>query len=328
MSAPANFVEWLQSLPIPWLVSKEVGAADAAAQGAVYDGQVTLVKEAVKARMPLSGPADALPYIGTDRKLIQGYAESDDDFRIRSQSVWDQWALAGTWGELLYQLFFTCNIPAGSAYIVQQNGLAYSLSADPVAGEDPTALVTITELGLNYNVADGAGYPWWTFDDREDLCARFAIVFTSPLADSLCITARATFDGSSDSAVATWSAPWDDGTYQVMAAAPVSTDGTIPVVAVLSDSRTSTTVTVQASAPFTGYVDLVAWIGGENPFASPSQSMRNLINKIVKTWKPAKAKYMGGFMHVTGVLWGWPIGTTWGQAGLRWGESMGVALAP
>lgn len=326
MSAPANIAEWLHSLPISWLTQRANGYADSTAQGQLYDGQVTLAKEAVKARMPLLAPSDALGHVGGDRQLIQGYAEPDDDFRIRCKTAFDQWALAGTWGELLYQLFFTCNIPAGSAYVVQQNGLAYYLTADPVAGEDPTPLVGIVELGLAYNITPPTGVPWWYFDSRDDLCSRFAIVFTDPLPGALQVTARAEFDGTSDTATATWSAPWDDASYIAMPAAPVTVDGSIPVVAVSEKSKT--TATVQASLAFEGYVDLIGWIAGSNPFASPSLSMRNLINKLVKTWKPAKAKYMGAVMHVSGVLWGWPIGTTWGQVGLVWGDSLVGHLTP
>lgn len=43
------------------------------------------------------------------------------------------------------------------------------------------------------------------------------------------------------------------------------------------------------------------------------------LNKIVRDWKPAKARYMGAKVVVSGAVWGWPIGITWGQVGLTWG---------
>lgn len=43
------------------------------------------------------------------------------------------------------------------------------------------------------------------------------------------------------------------------------------------------------------------------------------LNAIVREWKPSKAKYMGAKIVVSGAVWGWPFGITWGMAGLTWG---------
>ncbi len=43
------------------------------------------------------------------------------------------------------------------------------------------------------------------------------------------------------------------------------------------------------------------------------------LNALVREWKPAKARYMGAKVVVSGAVWGWPIGITWGQVGLTWG---------
>lgn len=327
MSQPANLREWLLGLPIPWLTSREVGAADAAAQGDIYDGQVATLKEAVKARMPERGPSDALPYMGQDRKLIQGYDESDDDFRTRCKTAWQQWQLAGTWAELLFQLYWSCGLDAGSTWIVQQNGYAYNLSANPGVDEDPTTLLQVTPLGANPTVTYPDPVPWWTFDMRTDLCARFAIIIGSPLPGTIGVTTRVTFDGTSDTATGTWSGPWDGVDY-LTATSVTATDGSAPLVVVDGSAKTATTVTIVASAPFEGYVDVLGWLPGSNPFAGPSLRTQNTIKKVVKTWKPAKARYMGAWVCINGVLWGWPLGTLWGASGLRWGDSLGAHLAP
>lgn len=332
MSQPTNLREWLLGLPIPWLTSREVGAADAAAQGDIYDGQVATLKEAVKARMPELGPSDALPYMGQDRKLIQGYGESDDEFRSRCKAAWNQWEVAGTWAELLFQLYWSCGLDTTSTWIVQQNGYAYNLSANPdpdIESADLMSLLQVTPLGDNYNITYPDPVPWWTFDLRTDLCARFAIIISGTMPGTICVTARATFDGTSERATATWSGPWDGNNYNVMPGAPVTVGtGSIPVISVDASSKTSTTVDVLASAPFTGYVDLLGWLPGGNPFAGPSLRTQNTIKRVVKTWKPAKARYMGAWVCVDGVLWGWPIGATWGQSGLKWGDSIGAHLEP
>lgn len=524
MALPSNLSDWLKSLPIPWLVSRDNGVNDCNAQGAVYDDQVEQLREAVKARMPLSCPADALPAIGSDRQLIQGALESEDDFRARCKAVWEQWELAGTWAELLFQLCFTCGFDAASTYIVQQNGLVYNLSADPGPTTDPTTLLEVNELGLNYNIADGAGYPWWTFDNRDDLCARFAIIidngwrsysfdsvqpqsiygFSDTDAYAVGLGGRAGhFDGSSwtvqtisgagslycvwgysaaevwavgsagkmykstdggttwvsqtsptagqikgmwgSSALDIWMAEtttkkvwhtvdgganwtlnttltngnvgsvwgtsaddvfialttygyahWDGATWTEVAYNPTGSrtamfgignehwicgsGTTTGGIARIDNAYATTTVEptpsysksvtwiygTSADYMFAGVADAGATNGailkrqsddtwtlfhrfatGIDPtglWVSPSgfvwatcsnnaiymQPPLNaaLIGKVVKTWKPAKAKYMGLIAVAEGILWGWPPGTKWGDVGLTWGASVGVHVGP
>lgn len=403
MAAPTSITQWMQNLPIVWLTGNTNGAADAAAQGSVYDGQVDLIKSAVEARFPDTAPADGLPYVGDNFGLIQGKQESDSTFRIRCKAAWDQWALAGTWAELLFQLYFTCGLEGVS--IVQQNGLVYSLSSAPGPTDDPTELliidgadgnpsmdvnpayqvqVTITTGGALGTMAfsvlyNGVTYgpttsragdlysyfvpgtrtvlrfkpasyvlasfyiiavdgtittfggatftlsqtsaPWWRFDDDDDKCSRFALLIDGPVPSSMAITSRLTFDGTTGTVTGDWSYPFDGADY-LTALSVVTTDGSSPVVTVTAQD--ASTVTVTASAPFTGYVDLLGWTAGSNPFCSPSLSLQNLISLIVERWKPAKAIFMGTVVDVSGYLWGWPLGTRWGQAGLKWGDSMSV----
>ncbi len=403
MAAPTSITAWLQSLPIVWLTGNTNGAADAAAQGSVYDGQVDLIKSAVEARFPDTTPSDGLPYVGDNFGLIQGKQESDTTFRTRCKAAWDQWALAGTWAELLFQLYFTCGLTAQSAFIVQQNGLIYSLASNPGPTDDPTSLLVIDGAGGNPSISsvnpllpvqvsiavggalgtmqfivlyDGNNYgpvtsaardpyeyiipgtrtvlrftpasyvlgsfyqigtdgvityfggatftltqtsaPWWTFDTNTDLCSRFALIIGNPPPSSISIVARATFDGSTDTVTADWSYPFDSVDYLTLVSV-VTTDSTSPVVTVTAQD--ASTVTITASAPFTGYVDLLGWVAGTNPFASPSLSLQNLISLIVDRWKPAKAKFMGTTVDVDGSLWGFPVGLKWGASGLKWGSS-------
>lgn len=326
MSArPANFIQWLQSLPIPWLVSNTVGADDAAAQGTVYDGQVALVKEAVQARFPDDAPSDALPYIGADRQIIRGFSESEDDYRARLKNAWAQWELAGCWSEVLFQLFWSAGLSTSSMWIVQQNGYAYNLTADPAATTDPTTLLNVTALGDNPALLYPTPVPWWTFDDRVDLCARFALIISGVLPGTFLITARAVFNGT-DRATATWSGPFDGVDYQVVQGAPQTTDGTAPVITWNNPQRG--TIDVQATASFTGYVDFIGYASGASPFNSPSDSTLNTIRKVVKTWKPAKAKFMGIWVVVDGAVWGWPLGTKWGASGLKWGSGTSAHYDP
>ena len=318
--ARQSITQWLQSLPIVWAFSNTNGQGAAAAEGGLYDDQVDRLDQAVKQRMPNDCAADALPYVGDNSGLIQGAQESDITFRARCVDKNAQWALAGTWAELLFQLYFTCGLPAGSAFIVQQNGQAYSLTGNPGPTDNPTTLLHIDECGTNPTVDYPTPTPWWKFDTRDDLCSRFALVIASPIPQSICPTMRITFTAT-DSGTGTWPYPFDGPSYDTLWSL-TTTDSTAPVVA--STAKDANTVTVTASAAFTGYVDVMGWPIGGTPFAGASQSMQNLIALLCNRWKPAKAQFMGTIIDITGDLWGWPIGVKWGDAGLKWGSGLGA----
>lgn len=174
-----NFKQWYQNLPIPWLSGNTVGNAEGASNGEVIDEQVELLKEAQKAHMPFQGPSDAIAHIGGDRGLVQGPLESDDDFRIRLQTAWDDWNRAGTALELLVQLYFN-GFP--NAFIEQQNGKNYSLSGNPQPGEDPTPLLVIGNgPPLPFPLGPiPAGTPWYNFDGNYQFTSRFIVYFPVP----------------------------------------------------------------------------------------------------------------------------------------------------
>jgi hypothetical protein len=52
---------------------------------------------------------------------------------------------------------------------------------------------------------------------------------------------------------------------------------------------------------------------------SDGTALGKQFNAIVRTWKPAKARFMGTWIVVSGTLWGWPLGVTWGAGGRLWG---------
>jgi hypothetical protein len=45
------------------------------------------------------------------------------------------------------------------------------------------------------------------------------------------------------------------------------------------------------------------------------------LNGIVQRWKPGNAIYDGAIVIKTGPVWGWPVGTKWGDTGLKWGAA-------
>lgn len=55
----------------------------------------------------------------------------------------------------------------------------------------------------------------------------------------------------------------------------------------------------------------------ELTFGSPAAER---LNGIVDEWRPRKARFMGTWIIISGLAWGWPPGVhTWGEVGLVWG---------
>lgn len=53
---------------------------------------------------------------------------------------------------------------------------------------------------------------------------------------------------------------------------------------------------------------------------SAGTPLANVLNTLVAAWKPAKAQYMGCWVVVSGLAWGFPPGAhDWGDGGLTWG---------
>lgn len=336
MSAiPTTFVAWLQSLPLNWLYGQPVGIADAKSWGQIADDQTALLQQAVKARMPSLAPVDALGHIGGDRVLVEGSTETTANFRVRLNTAWDDWARAGSALELLVQLYWN---GFSGAYIIQQNGLYYTLSGAPTAGVDPTGLLTIGHLsGLISALADSAdptrpaipvGTPWWKFDDDTGHCSRFLVLFPGYFPYFV-IYGQAVFTNSSVATVS-WGSPTAYVGYHVQVGPATVTDGGGPV-AVVADATTHTIngINIVASAPFTGFADVITYpdINGDglspaDPFAQMSSGILARLKLIINTWRPAKALCVGVAAIQQGAIWGWPTTQTWGQVGLKWGDSL------
>lgn len=402
------FQTWHASLPIPWLVGGPNGQAESAAWPALMDAYVSQLAAARYCSYPDLAPVDALSHIGGDRQLEQGTTEASASLVTRLKAAWDDWARGGTALELLVQLYWG---GFSGAIIVQQNGLAYTLSGAPTAGVDPTSLLSIAVLGPNaaqgsnpasaitinivtggvlgsmqFSVATGsiltgtistlagpsfsytipgtatvltfpAGtyttppvysidtsgnvlaapaaaifptqttHPWWTFDGADAHTSRFAVLLPS-VQDGFITTATATFTGAEDGSAlhpwptATWNHAFSDTTYKAQAGITVISDGGGPVICDVDlTSQTRTSVRVTSSAPFVGTVDLLAWRAGANPYCDVPPATLAVLARLINRWRPGKALCMGVWIIVQGPVWGYPTTTTWGQSGLKWGQS-------
>ena len=318
---PSSIAEWAANLPIPWLVAGPNGAADVKAWATVVDQQIALTKQAAKVAMPGQAPVDALPHIGADRQLIQGAGESDASFRIRLRDAWAQWSRAGTWCSVLEQLWY---FGATNAVIVQPNGLAYSFSGAPTPGQDPTALVSISNTSATTSTLTStappyrtipAGTPWFAFDGNTDMTNRFAVILPSwPFATQ----AVATFSGT-DTATVAWSPfGFPSTTYNVIIRPPSDN------VVLSANTLTTTGCTISASAPWTGSVYVTAFVNGVNPLNVFSNSSYGALQKVISTFRP-NAICMGVKLFQSGRMWGYPASNTYGDGG-TWGGSVAQIL--
>ena len=316
--APANYTEWYRNLPIGWFTGGANGQSEATANGTIVDNYVALLKAGVKAREPDNAPVDALPHIGGDRQLIQGSNETNASFTTRLLDAWGQWSRAGTPCSVLEQLYY---FGLSGAVWVQQNGLQYTLSGAPTPGQDPTGLVvasTATTLPatLTSSVAPyrqiPAGTPWVNFDGNTDMTNRFAIILPSgwPFAS----LTQVNFNNA-DSAVATWPVPFGSSTYSVIYGVP--TDDV--VISVDGTTQTKTSVTIRASAPWTGSLWVIAWSAGVNPLNTFSLASFGAVKRIIQTFRP-NALCVGVYAYQNSKgAWGYPV-RKWGN-GDKWGAT-------
>lgn len=317
---PTSITQWLQSLPISWLVGGANGRNEAGAIGEILDDEVALLKEATKARFPSIAPADALPVIGGDRVLLRGPSETDAHYRLRLKYAWQDWARAGTFLELLVQLWY-----AGfeNAVIAQQNGMVFGpLGGAPTPGADPTGLMPIQEpttinvltsmtLPTQPNVP--AGSTWWTIDQSTEFGSRFVVLFPST-ATWLSYTAIAFFDTTDpvtlgEYAVATWNKPFDSASYNVLVSAFIPDDVGSPgnhYAWADGTTQTATSITVRLSEGATGTVKLLGWPDGVNPIVNLSAVGLGNLESIIQKWRPARATCAGVYALEQGRYFGYP----------------------
>lgn len=336
------YATWMQRNAPTWL-QDQYGQAWMAGIGASLDDYAQQYVAGTLASFPDYAPADALGVIGDELGLDQGPTETNASYAARLAAAWTYWKLAGTPVGILTAIYFA---GFGGGVLVQQNGLAYELSAAPTPGADPTSLIVSVSCSpliepLTSNVTVGrsipANDPWWTFDNNTDFCSRFALLYNSP-SPSFYTTGRAIFSAT-NSATLTWSRPFGDTTYLTIPGKAVVTDG-LPGVTVSLDgtSLTTTGATVNASDAFTGWVDVLAWqASATDPFVDIHAPDLARLQNVIRKWRPAKATCVGVYVAVQDIWWGpsrivqgfggyQMAAITWGD-GTNWGPSTVVSIA-
>lgn len=320
---------WLQA-NAPTYMQDQYGRAWLGGIGAAFDDYVQQYVAGTLAAFPDFAPADALGIIGDELGLDRGPFETDQQYTARLVGAWTMWKYAGTPVGLLVALYWA---GFGGGYIVTQNGPIYSLSGTPVAGADPSALISMQlasqlAVALTSNVTPPtaaqpgrvipAGNPWWQFAESRaantnacdtDMCSRFAIIYpNAPLPSAFFTWARATFSGT-DSAAITWNNPFPTSSYLIMPGIPTITSGGPASVWADGSTQTLTGVTIRASAAITGTVDVIASQIGANPLADLHPNELNRLQSAIRKWRPGKASCVGVYALVQGKFMGWPVQT-------------------
>lgn len=144
----------LESAP-SWLRGP-VSDAFLGAIGTMLDGWAEWGWYAVRARYPEEAPPDALGYIGNDRNLERGPAQTDPGYAAQLRRAFDTWRVAGNAGTVLRQLaaYFT-GIATPPLRAVSDGAIWHEYAYGP-----PEA-VTKTVVGTNWDWDGYAGTRWW-----------------------------------------------------------------------------------------------------------------------------------------------------------------------
>lgn len=160
-----GYREYQPSVAPPWLRGTN-GTDWLESSGQLKDDELARLKEAVKARMPGSGTADALPYIGEERGgLERKIGESDADYRVRLADAWSVWPYAGTaYGLLLALDAIGYTSTNGNPAIVTESGLGFTMYGAFAVEQ------------LSPDLRRGTVPYWWTTSETT-FHSRFAVLF-------------------------------------------------------------------------------------------------------------------------------------------------------
>lgn len=321
--APSSRYEgWITALRQPWMrtVGRRIWGAFAAALG---DKALDWGTQVNLEHLPRYASAPSVVLTASERQLDTFPGEGTAALADRAPQWMTLGRFAGSPLGLLLGLHFS---GFDGAVVVQQNGRAFQLTlplppfVDGVTW-DPTGNQVITSLSplatvLTSNVTPPsawqagrsipAGQPWWALDSDTDFCSRFSILFPGPLPSYFMTCATAQFT-ESDTATVAWNNAFADLTYSVRVDGVTAPGGELVAVNADSKAKTLSGVTLRASAPFTGTVDVVAYQACANPLADLHPADLKRLQTLIRKWGPRKATCTGVYALVQGKFMAWPV---------------------
>ena len=120
----------VQTISPPWLAGTNGYKLTYSAIGVPLDALAEYLRLGVLQRFPGKCQSEALPYIGSDRKILRGFRESDAAYAPRLRHAFQTWRFAGNAPTLLTELaaYFSPTPPI-IRYVVNgidQNGTAFA----------------------------------------------------------------------------------------------------------------------------------------------------------------------------------------------------------
>jgi len=168
VSGPVH--SYLDSLQVTWLQ----GPRSRARLDAMADGiEVERIRsiEAAKVGMPGIAPADALAWIASERGIIVGDQESEEEIRAHALAAWALGEAHGRAAGMLVALYLA-GWPYDTLAISQQNGVIHKLvqwPPDPMAPWDAVQVYTLHDVPWR-------GYPWDPVDVRDEWASTFWVM--------------------------------------------------------------------------------------------------------------------------------------------------------
>jgi hypothetical protein len=295
-----RYREYQPLIAPPWL-QREKGAAWLRALGDVKDGQVERCKQAVKVRMPILAPADALGAIGVERGIPRGPGESNASYAGRLVGAWETWASAGSPRGMLAALRAA---GYGDAHLLIARQLDFSLDA---SGK-------LRVAGL----AAGS----WNIDNQPAFWSQFQVLLPyNPTRWG--VWAAASFGGVTAGQKAEPAGqPTDTGLLRLT----VEQGGVASLSVFRVDFKGSTSDQIAPAGRLVGEAGAGAELSGsftvgqvlelavQRPFPVAGGAERQLLSQIIRSTMPAFARCGGILVHTSPrPIVGWPRRTLAGH---------------
>lgn len=150
----ADFSTSLRNIAVAWLKGPN-GNALLTSVTTLLNGVSGWAVQGVRARYPSTAPPDALGYIGNDRNLERGPAQTDEGYSVQLRRAFDTWRVAGNASTVLRQL---------AAYFTGIAQPPLRLVADRATWHEynwSTDVVTKTKVGTNWTWDSLTGTRWF-----------------------------------------------------------------------------------------------------------------------------------------------------------------------
>lgn len=153
---------------VPWL-DGPVGRAFVGAVGRAQDAELSKLVEAMRMRNPPDAPDDALVYLGRDRMLEQGPAETPAAYRLRIDNAHNIWLWAGSHDGVLsaFEPFF---LPLGGAAFISATSTSppSSSSVQVLNNHEIEWDANTGWFSRGFILIDSTGGPWTTDGTWDD----------------------------------------------------------------------------------------------------------------------------------------------------------------